>query len=106
MGTKKDIKEKEQIIKAKDKIPQQMIVDKFSLLMRMNIGDLLAFFDLVNAVASGATHFITNNDMLVSVREKITERIKKFKIITPEEANKILSEKDIIYEQKEKQYIG
>ena len=100
-------KEAEMILKGNPKdVPKQLVMDKFSLLMRMNIGDLLAFFDLVNAICSGASHFVTNNELIISTREKLVERVKNFKIITPEEVGKILDEKNIVYKEQDKGYIG
>ena len=100
-------KEAENILKGNNKeVPKQIIMDKFGLLMRMNIGDLLAFFDLVNAICSGASHFVTNNELIILTREKLVERVKNFKIITPEEVGKILDEKNIVYKEQDKGCIG
>ena len=67
----------------------EQINKKMTAFMALKVEDLLAIFELANAIYSGATAIITNNQVLLNCRDKMQERVKNLKIMTHEEANKL-----------------
>jgi len=101
---KKTIKNKNKNVL--NEIPKQVILSKFDFLMRMNIGDLIVFFDLVNAISTGANNFVTENELVLSVKDKLNARVRDFKILTPVEVNKILTGKEVKFDEPARNYLG
>lgn len=53
--------------------------------MQLQLKDLIAFFDIVNSISAGAERFVTDNELLLAIKDKIEARINNFKVISEEE---------------------
>jgi len=79
------MKEKTIENRIKKEVKPEMIFQKIDVFMRLTDYDKMAFFDLVNAICLGSKTFVTQNELILGVKDKIQSRIANLKIIEPKQ---------------------
>jgi len=91
-----------------DEMSKKLALKKLNFLTKMNLGDLIAFFDLVNAVSIGRSGFVTENELILSIKDRLESRIGEFEILTPKEADRISDkeEEKVTIPNLNRRYLG
>ena len=84
----------EKIIEKNKEELKPIMADKMQVFLNMKGMDHLSLFDLINSIVMDSNILVTQNELILGIRDKLTKRIKDFRILTPQEANKILAQKD------------
>ena len=91
------------LINRQDPKIQQVVNRKIDEFLNLRGGDLLAFFDFMNAIAINAKYYVTSNPIIIDNRKKLQSGLKYLKILTIEEAQN-MSKKEKA--ESENSYIG
>jgi len=66
----------------------------------------MGFFDLVNSISIKSEIFVTNNQVILNIRDKIIERVKDLKIYSVQEFDDYLKKNQLKPEISKPNYTG
>ena len=84
----------------------RLVNDRLNVFFKFTIDDLMSFFDLVNTISIGSDLFVTNNHLILEIRNKLCARIMNLRIMSVKEFEEYLVKNKLKPETRQANYVG